>query len=69
MDEKVETAITESPLFKHLKPEVVEDIVAASEIVERSKGDTVIEEGSRVDSLYIVRRGSCEAYGHAYRRP
>lgn len=57
MEGRLRRAITESPLFKHLGDEERDALVDSSDVVEFSEGDTVIEEGSRVENLFIVVDG------------
>ncbi|MGM0557493.1 MAG: cyclic nucleotide-binding domain-containing protein [Myxococcota bacterium] len=64
MDAKLRQTITESPLFKHLEEERRDALVETSRVVKLDKGSTVIEEGSRVDSLYIVVEGRVRVWTH-----
>jgi CRP-like cAMP-binding protein len=64
MDAKLRRTITESPLFKHLEEARRDTLVEHSEVVELDEGATVIEEGSRVDHLYIVVAGRVRVWTH-----
>lgn len=64
MESKLRRTITESPLFKHLEDDELDALVDASHIVEYEEEDSVIEEGSRVEHLYIVVEGRVRVWTH-----
>lgn len=57
MQQKIERTIRESPLFKHLNDDEIDDLIAASSVRVFENRDEVIVENEPVDYLYIVLRG------------
>lgn len=48
-----------SPLFSGLAPSQLQRVVMLAKEYEFPHGDAVLEEGSTMSSLYIVKHGSC----------
>lgn len=48
-----------TPLFSGLAPSQLQRVVMLAKEYEFSQGDTVLEKGSTMSSLYIVKEGSC----------
>ena len=57
MRAKIERTIRESPLFKHLSDPRRQQVVEISGLDQFGRGDTIIEEDTAVDRLYIVLTG------------
>lgn len=57
MSNDIERTLNESPLFNHLSDDAIDNLVAASALHQFERGDTVIEENTAVEHLYIVLNG------------
>lgn len=57
MDEVILKTLRESPLFKHLNEADMNRVLEAATLREVSEGEVVIEEGSEVESLFVLTDG------------
>mmetsp|Transcript_21896 Transcript_21896/g.33122 ORF Transcript_21896/g.33122 Transcript_21896/m.33122 type:complete len:716 (+) Transcript_21896:90-2237(+) len=47
-------------ILKNLKPEVQDQLAAVMEEVTFGRGETITEQGSSGDAMYVIQKGSCE---------
>ena len=57
MDETVETALRECPLFADIPAALLAHIAAAADIRSFPAGQTIFREGETSDAVYVVRHG------------
>lgn len=50
------------PIFNHLEPEQMDEIMAAARSVLYKKGELIYQAGEQSDSLYIVNKGKIRIY-------
>lgn len=62
MSDIIATTISESPLFKHLSAEDMQQIVDGATVREYEDGDPIIEEGGSVRHLYILVEGKVRVW-------
>lgn len=55
--DKIERTLRESPLFKHLSEQELDELRDASRLETFDRGETVVTEQNPVDALYIVLQG------------
>lgn len=57
MEARIRETINDSPLFKHLDGEQLDALVESASLESYEAGQHIIEEGRRVQNLYIVIEG------------
>lgn len=68
MSDIIATTITESPLFKHLSDDRMQEIIDAATIREYGDGEAIIEEGGAVRHLYVLVDGKVRVWTKSLNR-
>jgi CRP-like cAMP-binding protein len=65
MTATIKETINESPLFKHLEEPWHQRLTKSAALRDYQGGQTIIEEGSQAESLFIVMRGRVRVWTEA----
>lgn len=68
MSDIIASTITESPLFKHLSGEQMQQLIDAASLHEYEAGDPIIKEGGNVQALYVLVDGKVRVWTKSLNR-